>query len=155
MTENLWEALRSYRQEDGLVILWVDAVCIDQANIQERFEQVLLMRGIYSESKRVLIWLGPKSLSDRRVFKSILRTNHLAVGADLDDREALNDLFFPLRNDEDQDALTDLFAKSWFSRVWIFQKIICAAEATVTSGSCHLDFDHVHRFCLLWSSQHG
>ena len=75
----------------------------------------------------------------------------IAVGADLDDREALNDMFVPLRNDEDQDALTDLFAKSWFSRVWTFQEIICAAEATVTSGSLCLDFAYIDRFCVLWS----
>ena len=108
------------------------------------------MRRIYSESKRVFIWLGPESPSDRRAFDFILRTNHLAVGADVDDREALDDIFVPLRNDEDQDAMTDLFAKSWFSRVWKFQEIICAAEATVTSRSLCLDFDHVDRFCLLW-----
>ena len=93
------------------------------------------MRRIYSEFERVLIWLGPESQSDRRAFEFILRTNHLAVGADLDDLEALIDMFVPLRNDEDQDTLTDLFAKSWFSRVWTIQEIICAAEATVTSGS--------------------
>ena len=39
-------------------MLWVDAVCINQSDIEERGHQVKLMRRIYKNATRVLIWIG-------------------------------------------------------------------------------------------------
>ncbi|RYP81054.1 hypothetical protein DL769_002163 [Monosporascus sp. CRB-8-3] len=55
---NLETALRHLRSEADARVLWVDAICINQGDIEERNEQVSMMRDIYSSSKRVLIWLG-------------------------------------------------------------------------------------------------
>jgi hypothetical protein len=38
--------------------LWIDALCIDQSNIQERKYQVALMGRFYSEAEMVIAWLG-------------------------------------------------------------------------------------------------
>lgn len=38
--------------------LWVDALCIDQDNIDERTSQVLLMGNIYAAAQQVDVWLG-------------------------------------------------------------------------------------------------
>ena len=149
VTENLWEALRRYRDEDETITLWVDAVCIDQTNIQERAQQVVLMRSIYSESKRVLIWLGLESPSDRSAFEFITRVINCFYES-TPDRDALSDKIIPILNNEYQDAVTELFAKSWFSRVWTFQEIICAAEAALTSGSLVIEFEDVQSFCIIW-----
>ena len=154
VTENLWEALNRYRRADELTTLWVDAVCIDQANLQERSQQIVLMRRIYSESKRVFIWLGLDSPSVLSAFEFITRTVDLAEGKDLDnpdDLKELTDEILSMRNDENQDAVTNLFARSWFSRVWTFQEISCAAEATLTSGSLDITFEALHDFCILWT----
>ena len=55
---NLETALRHLRSEANARVLWVDAICINQGDIEERNEQVSMMRDIYSSSQRVLIWLG-------------------------------------------------------------------------------------------------
>jgi hypothetical protein len=39
-------------------ILWVNALCIDQQNLEERSQQVRMMSRIYEHCKRALIWLG-------------------------------------------------------------------------------------------------
>lgn len=39
--------------------LWIDAICIDQDNKEERAQQVTLMREIYRRASQVLVWLGP------------------------------------------------------------------------------------------------
>jgi Heterokaryon incompatibility protein (HET) len=36
ITENLHSALQNLREPDKILVLWVDAVCIDQSNIPER-----------------------------------------------------------------------------------------------------------------------
>jgi hypothetical protein len=51
---------------------WVDAICINQANIPERIEQVLRMGEIYKTATRVLIWLGPHSIHTERAFDWLL-----------------------------------------------------------------------------------
>ena len=150
VTENLWEALRRYREVDNIKTLWVDAVCIDQANNQERSQQILLMRRIYSESKRVLIWLSLESPSILPAFEFIKRIVDLAFKEGRNDLDGLHNEIRPLQTDEYQDAVTNLFANSWFLRVWTFQEINCAAEATVTSGSLEIDFEYIRYFALIW-----
>lgn len=58
INENLVSVFRHLRQPTKARVLWVDAVCIDQGNIQERNSQVSLMRDIYFQCKRGLIWIG-------------------------------------------------------------------------------------------------
>ena len=117
VTENLWEVLRRYRKAGESITLWVDAVCIDQSKKQERSQQILLMRRIYSASKCVPIWLGRESPSDRVAFEFITRNIDHAIEKDLDSVDAMAHETLPMRTDEKQVAVTDLLAKSWFSRV--------------------------------------
>ncbi|KAK0634143.1 heterokaryon incompatibility, partial [Immersiella caudata] len=57
ITTNLYMALRELRRKHTLT-LWVDAVCIDQSNCQERNHQVRMMRRIFSNASSVIVWLG-------------------------------------------------------------------------------------------------
>jgi hypothetical protein len=41
------------------VIIWADAICMNQDDPLERNHQIKLMTRIYSKAKRVLVWLGP------------------------------------------------------------------------------------------------
>lgn len=58
ITENLHAALLSLRDRSFEQILWIDAICIDQENLEERGLQVQLMAKIYSKATRVIVWLG-------------------------------------------------------------------------------------------------
>ncbi|EAA29756.3 hypothetical protein GE21DRAFT_9735 [Neurospora crassa] len=42
-----------------ILTLWIDQLCIDQSDSDEKAVQVGLMGQIYSQAKQVLIWLGP------------------------------------------------------------------------------------------------
>lgn len=46
--------------------LWVDRVCIDHEDLQERASQVLLMRSIYRRCQRTLMWLGQEDTKFHR-----------------------------------------------------------------------------------------
>ncbi|KAH8667924.1 heterokaryon incompatibility protein-domain-containing protein, partial [Tricladium varicosporioides] len=58
ITENLYNALLSIRLPEETRTVWVDQICIDQTNIEEKSSQVPLMTFIYSRASNVLIWLG-------------------------------------------------------------------------------------------------
>jgi hypothetical protein len=57
ITTNLESTLRHIRDEVNPVVLWADAICINQSDTAERNHQVQLMRQIYS-GVDVLAWLG-------------------------------------------------------------------------------------------------
>lgn len=57
--ENLLFALRSFQKRGDEGYLWVDAVCINQTDMEEKKFQIALMGQIYSLAERTLIWLGP------------------------------------------------------------------------------------------------
>jgi hypothetical protein len=40
------------------MLVWIDALCIDQKNVEERNEQVQRMKSIYEKAKRVIVYLG-------------------------------------------------------------------------------------------------
>ncbi|KAG5770031.1 hypothetical protein H9Q72_002939 [Fusarium xylarioides] len=52
------QALRRLRLEDETLVIWIDAVCINQDDLEERAQQVTLMSQIYSLASVVHIWLG-------------------------------------------------------------------------------------------------
>ena len=55
--------LRRLRQPSTAIFVWVDSICIDQANSQERSFQVGKMRTIYENASSVFVWLGePKAV---------------------------------------------------------------------------------------------
>ena len=60
ITPNLYRALQFLRFGSKSRFLWVDALCINQEDIQERGHQVTLMSSLYRSAMRVLIWIAPK-----------------------------------------------------------------------------------------------
>ena len=58
ITGNLFSALRRFRDTQKLQYLWVDAICINQADHVERSQQVGLMKHIFRKAINVFMWLG-------------------------------------------------------------------------------------------------
>ncbi|PVI05827.1 hypothetical protein DM02DRAFT_554192 [Periconia macrospinosa] len=64
ISNNLHSALQMFRSSTSILTLWVDFLCINQQDTEERNRQVGMMRSIYSNSSEVLIWLGPNVVDD-------------------------------------------------------------------------------------------
>ncbi|KAJ4298833.1 hypothetical protein N0V90_004075 [Kalmusia sp. IMI 367209] len=60
--------LRRIRNQEQPLTLWIDQICINQSNKDERAQQVNLMADIYSEASIVHIWLGE---GDRGVHQAL------------------------------------------------------------------------------------
>jgi hypothetical protein len=58
VTINLHGALRRLRATAETRIIWINALCINQKDNDERSQQVNLMGAIYEGCEQVLIWLG-------------------------------------------------------------------------------------------------
>ncbi|KAF2965672.1 hypothetical protein GQX73_g7874 [Xylaria multiplex] len=147
ISQNLEIALRYLRSKDKPRVLWVDALCINQADIHERGQQVAIMGDIYRLARRVVVWLGPESndsnlaldfldsLSQQVVvnwFDGTLTSPRLSKSTGLwaDSDEAIS--FLEMKREFA--ALISLFERPWFRRVWIRQEIYLAKTAIVTCG---------------------
>jgi hypothetical protein len=61
ITDSVKDILLELRSSETERVLWIDAMCINQKDIDERNRQVWLMGQVYSKAKAVIIWLGPQS----------------------------------------------------------------------------------------------
>jgi hypothetical protein len=99
-TENCYNALLRLRYPHQKRILWVDAICIDQTNVLERNQQVQLMRRIYNQANRVLIWLGVEANGSAQAIAMLPKLKEVSL---LHEREILlemmEDEFYPAQKD--------------------------------------------------------
>ncbi len=58
VTKSLRDFLRQVRDKKTTLKYWIDAVCINQADLAEREQHVKFMRDIYEKAKAVTVWLG-------------------------------------------------------------------------------------------------
>jgi len=77
VTDNCHSALKHLRQSYGSTVIWIDAVCIDQHNDEEKGQQVALMGVIYSRAQRVFIWLGNGTDATDRAIASLKIPSHI------------------------------------------------------------------------------
>ena len=143
---NLFSALQHIRRTDRDVILWVDAICINQQDKRKRGHQVAQMRYVYEAAEEVYIWLGKgdeetsnlvKAIDsiDEKAKKAGPRANYKSwtelcgnfMSTELGSPES------PLRS-ERSSALGQLLKNKWFERVWILQEIAKAKTAKIIYG---------------------
>ncbi|KAI1123255.1 heterokaryon incompatibility protein-domain-containing protein [Nemania abortiva] len=78
VTRTIERMIRRFRSRDKPLRIWVDALCINQNDHEERSQQVSIMGSIYSRAKMVHVWLGDEDSSLEaalRVFHDIYNYN--------------------------------------------------------------------------------
>jgi hypothetical protein len=122
--ENLYDFLAhcaSYPSQHLHGYLWIDALAINQSNLQERCEQVKLMKKIYQRAVEVLVWLGPE---DCYTETAVALMNGL-LELDRTDRLRLHHTDVrdghpnSLLNSGNWQALAQFFRREWFNRAWM------------------------------------
>jgi hypothetical protein len=68
-TKGLETTLVQLRLPNAVRKVWVNAVSINQNDIEERGQQVSMMKDIYAQANEVIIWLGKKTRTSERVIK--------------------------------------------------------------------------------------
>lgn len=131
---NLLLALKTFRQNRRIYPhqrLWVDLICINQANSAEREKQLALMTKIYSKARQVCVWLGKPGHPVYPGMKDDFTDHELEVAVqsidtlgNLDDVQHIGNVDIGIRNKADLYDLEPLFKllkRGWFSRRWIVQ----------------------------------
>ncbi|KAH7400273.1 heterokaryon incompatibility protein-domain-containing protein, partial [Cadophora sp. MPI-SDFR-AT-0126] len=134
---NLHNALQQLRSEKDPVVLWADALCINQRNVLERTAQVSRMHDVYTQAERVCIWLGKgKEPDNKRTFEFLNKILDLyeleQVVQRLKDKKADSTW---LDDKLDCKKTLDLMGAEWFRRRWVIQELALARSAFVLFGS--------------------
>lgn len=138
--KNLYECLVHLRHGNEQRELWVDALCINQADPDERSEQVLRMGDLYSKAERVIIWMGLEAPRTAEVF-----------GHTADQRDALVAHGGSRPADSrNSDAIYYLLSNPWWSRVWTVQELILGHSTIVQCGKHSLSWE---AFCQVIDSR--
>ncbi|CAG9939881.1 unnamed protein product [Clonostachys rosea f. rosea IK726] len=135
ITSTLLDAIQNLRLPDRNRFMWIDALCINQADDEEKTVQVDMMDQIYSKCEQSVVWLG-----------------HLG-DVQPTDAEAVFDLIFWVAGEQEEPSWTGDSSRSefigqtlkkfmhlpWWYRIWTVQETILPSKATLLWG--HLSID--------------
>lgn len=140
-TTNLVLALRQLRSY-GRVTLWVDALCINQEDREERALQVQRMKDIFSQAIEVIVWVGPE---DDHSPKALDFMEQMEMESSTDERPGYKKLYNKESPTESWKACDNFFSRPFWSRAWIIQEIAVASKLRVQCGERMVSWDAVAR----------
>lgn len=142
VTKNLEQALRHLRLQRTNVRLWVDSLCINQDDIEERNLHVSQMRQIYDAAMQTNIFLGEATEGSDTLLSSIQSAAASISGATTRGAvvRALVEAFGVGKLELQKEAFNMLWRPYW-TRIWIFQEIVVSANPWVQCGSISVPWE--------------
>ncbi|KAG1889327.1 heterokaryon incompatibility protein-domain-containing protein [Suillus subluteus] len=140
VTANLRDGLLRLEQFRQETLIWIDAICINQQDLQERSAQVNMMGRIFRSARTVVVWLGepPGDYEDTIRFMERLPCIKEQQSESVSDYEdaavaTLHEMTPPAYRG-DWLSIGEFFCQTWFQRCWIIQETVLASTIEVYSG---------------------
>jgi hypothetical protein len=139
VTKNLYDALHRFRDPEKPRTLWADAICINQEDLVERTQQVPLMRRIYEQCSRCIVWLGVDDQDDFSASQLLNKISQLKAAQRSQPR---GKPWSRLTTTPHQWAsFRKLLDRPWFIRMWTLQEIILPQKAIILCGKYEWEVD--------------
>jgi hypothetical protein len=147
---NLGRALRRLRYRDRQRRLWMDSVCIDQHNVEEKNCQVARMGRIFATATRVVVWLGEGDENTESAYRTIELWAKAGSVLARQDQAKIRQALLPRTKQVCEVAglgrvsryeiqvMADLLQRAWFERAWVYQESVLARETVVRTGSLEI-----------------
>ncbi|KAK3297105.1 uncharacterized protein B0H64DRAFT_319798 [Chaetomium fimeti] len=158
MSEEPLEASELLEARDALRLpIWINAVCVNQEDLEEKAAHVTLARAIFKSALHVFAWVGPSDrLGDRAteaidIILGYIHAQELRQGDPLGialDRPLPEE--FTMSSILEMTtahwfALFAFFQRRWFRSAWAAQNIILARQAYMVYGENMVDMSLVVR----------
>jgi serine/threonine protein kinase len=133
---DLFQALQVLRYPKRERRLWIQSVCINQKDLDEKSNQVCQMYQIFAKAQGACIWLGGCDSAYHKAMDTISKVSNIEKPDNnwlpldpIEDKETF-------RNDiqERWHSLVDLMRRPWFSRRWVVQEIAFSRKASIYCG---------------------
>jgi hypothetical protein len=153
VTVNLHAILVELRSTEWVqrgIRVWIDGLCINQSNLNEREEQVQVMREIYLNSWQVIICLGPATDQTATAYAALLwlsrkQQTEERLKSFINHHERWHTMLTPWSlthydifpwNKNVYLSLRAFFAEGYWHRLWILQELAAArSDAPVLWGT--------------------
>lgn len=155
MSAECEELLPTGPKGDGPEIwAWVDQICINQGDLNERCSQVAVMNQIYTKSAFTLIWLGREDSYTRTAVSTIAKlapTMERFVNSDIrpysdSSEDAYIKAGIPYISLQEWESLAALFQRQYFRRLWVIQENILSNLILGYCGSIEIPWKD---FCIV------
>jgi hypothetical protein len=154
ITHNCWSALWHLQKVFRSVTIWIDAICINQDDAEEKKSQIPLMGTIFSSAQLVYIWLGKGTQETDEAmdyldrgglpFNTLIRRRVGDQGPSTGNTMALRlglHLFmrmFTFRSRPYFAGLDEIMSGPWIERLWTLQEALLARDAVIVCGEKYI-----------------
>lgn len=140
VTENLACALRHLRRPRDGRLLWIDALCINQADGLEVNSYVQRMWSIYQNSRSVVVFLGESKLGSDQALQLLFELSCLSAEAS-ERHTQITQVLEDEQKAPHWKGLMRLMHRPWWSRAWIIQEYAVAPRVIFVCGLARLGGD--------------
>jgi Heterokaryon incompatibility protein (HET) len=150
ITVNLYAFLQHFRHASKQRHLWIDALCINQLDSDEKSVQVQKMFEIYRNAELVIVWLGEHGRHTKWLMNYLSTVSQLLANPnpnksftlhkehlvqDVHCKECFRKGWFLLL------GIRELLDRSWIRRIWVKQEVWAAENITVRCGTSQISWD--------------
>ncbi|KAF4453666.1 Heterokaryon incompatibility protein 6, OR allele [Fusarium austroafricanum] len=153
MVRNYWETQANQRD----LLLWVDQICINQFNLEERSHQVGFMKEIYQSAQETLICLSLAETEGRGMKRFIEFRQRLIQYLAENSRAEITEVFVSVSDihtytsdisgEEDLvdswDEFFHVLNSPWWERAWVFQEFMVSSRPIFLSGRYSMPYDEM------------
>lgn len=138
ISPSLYAFLRRFGANSEQTI-WVDALCINQDDVEERNQQVSVMDSVYRGAAVVHVWLG-KADSDTDLALTCCQLWHQSRQLEPEKRPKLTDVEMITL------SLVQIAVRPYWRRVWIVQEVALARCPLLACGDLSVPYTHFVAF---------
>ncbi len=138
LQRNLRQRLLEIRDESHDILLWIDALCINQEDPKEKGHQVAMMGDIFKKAGNVIVWLGPAADNSHLAMEMIANRTWATRSSTESERDC------------ERNALLALTRRPYWRRVWVIQEFQLARRYEVKCDS-HVVGQQNFEDCLIWA----
>jgi Heterokaryon incompatibility protein (HET) len=145
VTPHLYTGLQCIFELAESKSVWIDAICINQADDAEKAAQVARMWTIYGAATRVMVWLGPEEDDSDRAVDAIPDLCDKFAKIPKDTKLIKNPPAFGLPPFKDRvwTAVQQVYRRAWFQRLWIVQEAVLAQDLYLVCGTKPFTWDQL------------
>ncbi|KZM20137.1 hypothetical protein ST47_g8701 [Ascochyta rabiei] len=146
--DSLKTVLTRLRKKEGSVVLWIDAICIDQENPHEKTHQIRKLPQIFQRATCTLAVISTEE-KYHAAMETLMQIRGNAVYGYDSERWPDNLAKIPASwagkdmppiTEDVWDSVVQFFKVAWFQRAWIVQEVIAAPSVKVVCGQWMVDW---------------
>jgi hypothetical protein len=148
ITTSLHKALIALRQSDQAIMVWVDAVCINQSDYKEKAQQIRLLPEIFQACECTYAFLSEGDLAINQALEMLMQVRARAIreerksykgpaagGKDRPIMSMWEGKRLPAPESPMWESVFALFTLPYFRRAWIIQEVVASPAIKFVCGT--------------------